>query len=307
MAQRKTIKLKFVDYFGQKPEETFVYQILSRSYDIELAQSPDYVISGGLGREYRKYDCLRIGFIGESYCPDFNQFDYAIGFDHLTFGDRYVRIPLYAVYGEFRYLSELRRQIAEDVKAGRVEKYLKRDFCSFVVSNADGDPARLEFFRELSKYRPVASGGRLLNNVGGPVADKNHFLMGYKFNLAFENSCVPGYTTEKILQPLAVGSVPVYYGNPRIADDFDSACMVRVSDRNDFGRAIEEIVALDRDDDAYLARLVGAAAVRTADHYEKALTEFLRNIFDQPLASARRLNEYGYQLNFRKRPRFGIF
>ena len=139
------------------------------------------------------------------------------------------------------------------------------------------------------------------NNVGGRVPDKSACIAKYKFNIAFENSTVPGYTTEKVMEPLAVRSVPIYYGNPRIDADFDPACMVRVASRDDMNRAIEEIVRLDRDDEAYLAKLTAPSFVHPFDWYEARLTDFLRNVFDQPLDEARRLNAYGYQTNIRHR------
>lgn len=289
----KKVRVRFIDYYGTPLEHILSYRILRRLYAVEICEDPDYVIDGGLGSEHLAYpDAVKIVFVGESYVPDFNQFDYAVGFDPLTFGDRYLRLPLFALYGEFMNWAR-RPPVTPDLA--------KRGFCSFVVSNDDGDPARCEFFRKLSKYKPVASGGKLFNNVGGRVPDKLAFLAKYKFNIAFENSCVPGYTTEKVMQPLTVRSLPVYYGNPLVADDFDPACMVRVASRDDMDRAIEEIVALDRDDDAYLARLSAPSAVHPFSWHEERLTAFLRHVFDQPLESARRLNDYGYQTNLRRR------
>ena len=39
-------------------------------------------------------------------------------------------------------------------------------------------------------------------------------MTDYKFTLALENSLLPHYMTEKIWEPLAAGSVPVYFGAP---------------------------------------------------------------------------------------------
>ena len=293
----KRVRIKFTDYLGMPPERIPFYRILRRFYDIELTDDPDYIIDGGLGSDHLRYDCVKIVCIGESYVPDFNQFDYAIGFDHLEFGDRYLRHPLYAFYPQFRSLSASCRSVPDPAAL------LDRGFCSFVVSNDDGDPMRMEFFRRLSKYKPVASGGKLLNNVGGRVPDKMAFISNYKFNIAFENSVVPGYTTEKVMEALAARSVPIYYGNPRIGEDFDPACMVRVRSRDDMERAIEEIVALDRDDEAYLRRVCAPTCVHPLAWHEERLSAFLRQIFDQPLEQAHRLNEYGYQVNVRRRMR----
>ena len=302
IVRMKKLRLKFIDFYDLPPEKLMFYRILRKSgYDIELCDDPDYVFDGGLGREHVNYDCVKILCIGESCCPDFNAFDYAIGFDDLTFGDRYLRFPLYAMSRGCSRLSPEGFRLADSGMAP--ESLLARDFCSFVVSNGGGDPARFEFFRKLSKYKPVASGGGMLNNVGGRVPDKLAFVAKYKFNIAFENSCVPGYTTEKVMEPLVAHSVPIYYGNPRIAEDFNPACMVLVRSRDDMERAIEEIVALDRDDEAYLRRVCAPTCVHPLAWHEERLSAFLRQIFDQPLERARRLNEYGYQVNVRRRMR----
>ena len=289
----KRIRIKFTDYYGTPPERIPFYGILRKFYDVELCDDPDYIIDGGLGSEHLRYDCVKIVCVGESYVPDFNQFDYAIGFDHLEFGDRYLRHPLYALYPQFLSFSD--RPVPDPAML------LKRGFCSFVVSNDDGDPMRVEFFRRLSKYKPVASGGKLLNNVGGRVPDKMAFIAKYKFNIAFENSVVPGYTTEKAMEALAARSVPIYYGNPRIAEDFNPDCLVRVADRADVERAVEEIVALDRDDDAYLRKCAADPLVHPVVWYDERLERFVRSIFDRSLPDARRLNAYGYQTNIRRR------
>ena len=91
-----------------------------------------------------------------------------------------------------------------------------------------------------------------MNNIGGPVKDKMTFLREYKFNIAFENSVSPGYTTEKIIDVYAAQTLPIYYGNPTVETDFCLDSMVRVKDEADIECAIEEIIRLDNDDDAYM-------------------------------------------------------
>ena len=241
-------------------------------------------------QHHRSDDSIKILLNGENFVADFNAFDYAVGFDHLTFGDRYLRSPLFAHYRSFGDLVGRTQQMSD-------EQLLNRKFCSFVVSNADfGDPMRKWFFERLSKYKPVASGGRWMNNVGGPVKDKVDFCRGYKFNIAFENSASPGYTTEKIMEAYAAESVPIYYGNPTVETDFRSESMVRVMGKNDIARAVEEVIRLDNDDAAYLAKCRERSFTESDPIvYEKRLEEFLVHIFEQPLEKARRRNRYGCQ------------
>ena len=297
MSGRKRIKVRYVDFWpGFEPEEQSWYRILSGEYELVEDDKPDYIIDGGLGCHHLKYDCIKILKLGENLVPDFNSFDYAIGYDFLTFGDRYVRIPSYAFYDSYRALYN--RALPSD------DALLKRGFCSFVVSNPVGDPIRELFFKRLSKYKKVDSGGKWMNNVGGPVKDKLGFCSNYKFNICFENSVSPGYTTEKLMQALAANTVPIYYGNPLVTEDFKSECMVCIKNEEDVEKAVDEIIRLDNDDDAYLMKCKSSCLVKEDhDYYDKMTLEFFRHIFDQPLDKARRLNRFGYQATQRRNTR----
>ena len=56
-------------------------------------------------------------------------------------------------------------------------------------------------------------GGAVLNNVDGKVTNKIEFLSSYKFSIAMENSEGDGYISEKILESLISGTIPIYYGD----------------------------------------------------------------------------------------------
>lgn len=270
----KTLKIKFIDQWPGFPgKDSFIYKLINKDYNIELSDTPDYVIDAGNGYDHLNYDCVKIFWNGENIIPDFNSFDYAMGFDHLQFGDRYERVPHFVLYREFAGLKGGARKVADP------KKLLERGFCSFVVSNGNAVPLREYFYKELSKYKPIASGGRYLNNVGGPVPDKLAFCSQYKFNIAIENSISPGYTTEKIMQPLTVNSVPIYYGNPTVETDFLEGCMVRIKDKNDVERAIETVIALDKDDDRYLQMAQAPClTMNSPEYYFDKMSAFLRNI-----------------------------
>ena len=148
----------------------------------------------------------------------------------------------------------------------------------------------------MSKYKKVDSGGRYLNNIGGPVADKLDFIKEYKFTIAFENSSLSGYTTEKILEPMSVNSLPLYWGNPNVAIDFNPKSFINVNEFSSMGEAIEEIIRIDKNDDLYLTLLnrPWLENPRSLDDWFASLDNFLRNIFDQPKLKAKRCTEYGY-------------
>ena len=292
---KKRIKIKFLGFAPyHKPHEQAYYRFLSERYDVVECDDPDYIIDGGLDFRHVKYDCVKILLNGENTVPNFDLYDYAVASSDLSFGDRYLRMPWFAFYPCFACITQRKTEPEESL--------LNRGFCSFVVSNAEfGDPMRRKFFEALSKYKPVASGGRYRNNVGGPISDKVAFCRGYKFNIAFENSSYPGYTTEKIMEAYVAQTVPVYYGNPTVETDFRVDSMVRVTSEADIERAIEEIVRLDRDDEAYLKVVTAQCLVEDSPFvYEQRLESFLAHIFDQPIGTAGRLCSYGCQAMMRR-------
>ena len=284
----KTIKVKFVDFWENfDPRHNFIADIISKKYRIELSDAPNYLIFSVFGYENIDYhNCTKIFYSGENITPDFNICDYAIGFNFLSFGDRYIRMPFYTAYGV--------RQLAAP-KVIVPEVVLNRKFCSFVVSNAKGAPERERFFQLLSEYKQVDSGGRYKNNVGGPVPDKNDFIKNYKFNIAFENSMCDGYTTEKIMEPMLVNSVPIYWGNKLIDRDFNPASFVNVSSYSSLEEAVEHIVRLDQNDNEYLSLL--SAPWFNEENYlnwEEQLIAFFDNIFEKPLSESRYIPTHGY-------------
>lgn len=89
------------------------------------------------------------------------------------------------------------------------------------ISNCGAKNERLEIVDHLIKQGfPIHSYGKCLNNKNAPhtTAAKMAILKSHLFSLAFENSNVHSYVTEKFYQSLAVGSIPIYYGAPNIKD-----------------------------------------------------------------------------------------
>lgn len=279
---KKTLKIKFVDFYkGFNKDDNEFLDALKQKYDVLQSDNPDYIIYSGFGYEHLKYDCIRIFYTGECQTPDFNECDYAIGFDRMTFGDRYARIPLYKLFQyKSEYMSLLNRPHYTlcDIK--------DRGFCSFVVSNCFAKEARSIFFDLLNDYKQVASGGRYKNNIGGAVRDKKAFLAKHKFNIAFENCSHDGYATEKIMEAFAAGVVPIYYGDPRISEDFNPKAFINAHDYASLDELVEKVKEVDNDDNLYLSMLNEPIIQPNADVAE--LSEFLYSIFNQPLDKAKR-------------------
>ena len=286
----RRIKINFVDFWGGfSANDNFIVKVLRKKYQVEISDTPDYLFYSTFGVTHLKYDCVKIMFVGENIVPDFNICDYALGFDWMKFEDRYMRFPLYLVSECFNRFPRK--------KNFEKEEMLNRKFCSIVVSNAKiANPIRERFFKLLSEYKQVDSGGRLWNNVGGPVDDKFSFVANYKFNIAFENSSVHGYTTEKIMDPMTVNTIPIYWGNPLIGEEFNVKSFINVNDFHSVEDAVEYIVKIDQNDDLYL-KMLSEPWVHDFSmfRWEEKLLEFLSAIIDKPIESAKYVTNYGMQ------------
>jgi len=297
---KKTLRIKFVDFYPSfRPEKAPLWQRLWNYYDIELSETPDWLVYSVFGNEHLKYNhCVKIFYTGENQAPDFNLCDYAIGFDYLTLDDRYMRLPLWLLY-----LQDIEPMLRKHEQASLESK---SDFCSFVVSNPHGNEARGKFMDLLSAYKPVHSGGRWRNNVGGPVADKLAFQKKHKFSFAFENTIHPGYTTEKIVQSFAAGTVPIYWGDPRITETFNSEAFINCNDYPNWESIVERVKEIDRND-ALWQKMMETPALKDPDTINRSMTEldaFVQHIFDQEPQAARRFSrDYWALKQLRQRQR----
>ena len=81
--------------------------------------------------------------------------------------------------------------------------------------------------------------------MGFAVQNKLQFIKDYRFTICFENSSYPGYTTEKIYESMISGSVPIYWGNKRISEEFNAESFINVHDYKNLDAVIEKIMDLE--------------------------------------------------------------
>ncbi|MCR4586644.1 MAG: hypothetical protein K5686_13085 [Lachnospiraceae bacterium] len=302
----KKIKIDFVDFWKDlDKEDNYFINRLRRYYDVEVSEDAPVIFASCFGdRAYDMEDKVKICFTGENYIPDLNIYDYVMGFSHMSFGDRYLRLPLYALYTE-------RIKEAMDKHTKPDAYYLsKKKFCNRVVSNPDSHPMRESLYEKLSRYKKVDSGGRYKNNVGGAVADKMAFERDYRFTLAFENTSTPGYVTEKILEAFAGDTVPIYWGDPLIADEFNPDAFINCMEYDSEEDIIKRIKEVEEDEQQYL-KLMKAPMFREESAAARILKEdyadaFLRNIFDREPADAFRCSRMYYGREYRKKMKNAI-
>lgn len=239
----RTIRIDFCDFWpGFERQNNFFISLLKKHFHVVVTDDPDFLFFSTSGQQHRKYNCTKIYFTGESFPPNYLDCDYSISFDLLE-NERNLRFPLYLLYGNMTDLLSPKKPYSE-------LKHQHQKFCNMVVSNARATK-RIDFFHKLSKYKPVDSGGKYLNNIGGPVADKLQFISSYKFSIAFENKSQPGYTTEKLVEPMFCGSMPIYWGNPNVDLDFNPKSFLNWADFGSDEAFIDRIIELDQNEDLY--------------------------------------------------------
>ena len=143
-----------------------------------------------------------------------------------------------------------------------------RKFCNFIYSNStrgEGAKFRQEFCLKLSEYRKVDCPGKVLNNmsnscVGNRYGDweenKLRFIRDYKFTIAFENERKKGYIKEKLIHPLCVGSVPIYYGAEDVDEYINKDCFINTKDfDDDWDAVVDRVKEIDNDRERYMYML----------------------------------------------------
>lgn len=290
--------VKFTDVSPDfMPEDNCYIRALQRNFDVKFSENPDFVFYSAFGTEFTRYPkAVKIFLADEPVIPNFNDCDYAIGPMDIRLGNRYFRHPPFVGYGEKRCEEKLqKRECIPD-------SMFERKFCNFIYSNAvhgSGAALRMEFCKKLSAYRKVDCPGRVLNNMPdaltarylkGTVArvqyrqqhwdqEKLRFLSGYKFTIAFENTAMPGWITEKLLHPFLAHSVPIYWGAPDAVEMFNPKAFVNCRDYSDFDEVVRKVRELDNDREQYM-RMLREQPLSDAfpKDWEDELSEFLRRI-----------------------------
>ncbi len=245
------LKVAFSD--GAKEYNPAARRMLSLLIDSKLGVETDFndaelLIYSDFGEQHWEFKGRKIYITGENMLPDFDQCDLAFTPHEDLTDPRCVRLPYYA---------QVLPALGSLVRGSdwQPENFLERPkFCSFIASNPRGR-IRNSFFKKLNRIKRVDSAGRHFNNWGEPIKNKLAFIRNYRFNLAFENSQSPGYITEKLIEPLLEGCVPIYWGAPDIAKEFNPDCMINISNFSSFREAIEYILAVDADDGLRLKHL----------------------------------------------------
>ena len=143
----------------------------------------------------------------------------------------------------------------------------KTKFCAFMYNH---DVAfRNDLFRRINNYKHVDALGKCMNTtrLSAQQLKQKRYLYEegrvtfydtavdeyrpYKFMIACENCKVEGYITEKVINGMLAGCIPIYSGAPDIAKYFNPKSMICVDSFPSFQDALDYIARVDQDDNLY--------------------------------------------------------
>lgn len=295
---KKELKIKYVDVDLNRDPNTHssmqcggndvILEVLSPKYEVEFSDNPEiifswYPVCGLKGVDYYKYKCKRCLWLLEAEFPDFNTFDYVISpYHNLKYYDRHLYIP-YSIMSGNNLQTELNYRLALEKHNSITSDLTDRRFCSFTVSNDfESDIERFNFYKMISKYKTVDSGGRIYNNVGGQVKNKLEFDSAHKFSIVFEN-IIGSFLTEKLDAAFAGKTIPIYWGNPYVTEVYNSKAFINCHDYDSFEDVIKRVIELDNNDDEYLSMLKEPAFItnKSVAAYKEELSNFLEMVVEK--------------------------
>ena len=270
--------------------EDFFLRILSSRYQIVREERPEFLIYALTGHRHRLYNCTKIYTHHEVYRPNWRECDYAI-LPFLGSDPRHYYLPIFAYNRSPKPL--IRHN--PDWNAIRTQK---TRFCALLSAYANRSVRqRMDFFNELNRRKKVDSLGRAANNTGLTIPlglpPKFEALRPYKFTIAFENKELSGWTTEKMYDPLAAHTIPIFWGDPKAVDYFNPEAFINAYDFSSYSELADYVCEVDTNEALYLRYLQAPPFLNNTppDVFSEAkLLDFFGQIFTakvKPIAQRR--------------------
>ncbi|KAM4540578.1 4-galactosyl-N-acetylglucosaminide 3-alpha-L-fucosyltransferase 9-like [Fundulus diaphanus] len=155
----------------------------------------------------------------------------------------------------YRQDSDIHVPYGSIVAAETVEDFVppsKNKLVCWIVSNWNPSLVRMKYYKELQKHIKVHGYG---HGFGNHIPDKDYIpiMASCKFYLSFENSIHKDYITEKLYNPLSVGTVPVVLGTTRqnYENFVQGDAFIHVDDFKSPKELAEYLLLLDKNEKLY--------------------------------------------------------
>jgi hypothetical protein len=272
---------------------TFFITLLEKVFEspIHISSSPDdatVLVESIFGnRSYLNHKKWRSTFLftGEThYCnhPHVSEYDCVLGFEE-THDNRYVHCPLYLLFLQTN--PSILQQIRDGNTHVPTPTIPPSHHASVIISSSFHGHERMRFTQRLEEKMTVFYGGKYKNNIGGPVAGHFNspamidFYRRGRFAITMENSIGPYYITEKLVNGLRAGVIPVYWGTDRVAEFFNPRRFFHLKSTatdEDMSELIERMCKLT--DEEYLNMIREPIMLRSMEDVITEVSESVKKI-----------------------------
>jgi hypothetical protein len=280
------MKLSFSDFWGGFQHTNNFFADLIKTINpkmevIPLGRETDILIYSCFGSNHYTTDRSRtkkIFYTGENIRPNYSECDYSLTFDFEDYDGRNCRLPLWMLqidwFNKKDYENPKFVIPVDQINKNAFIERPKTDFCCMIF-NTDS-PFRFETLAKLSRYKYVTTYGKPFGNWFYGEEDKYQVLAKHKFSVCFENTLHPGYYTEKLFHAKVAGTVPIYWADRHIKEDFNVKGFINLSDFNGVDELIEYIKQVDTNDLLY-KQYTGEPLFNVAPNLNR-VKQFLQNI-----------------------------
>lgn len=286
------VRVQFVNFWKGYELQSYTFlELFQKRYKQQLiSHNPDILIyADRIRKKQAKIDFngpgVKVWYTGENNPPP-PEYDYTFSFEPTTSTN--FQLPIYA---RCKYYFDFIKQ----TEPNRLQRAPKDKFCNFIYRNRNAKP-RQEFCKQLMRYKRVDCPGEVLNNMPNFtrqgrrakdwLSDKLRFISRYKFTIAFENTQSENYVTEKMFDPLYVGSIPIYWGAPNVSEFFNPDSFINVNDFSSFEDVIEYVKEVDNNDDLY-QQILSAPAIHNTSRLKECTEENILERFEEIVKKAK--------------------
>lgn len=249
------MKIWFSDFWPSFYKVNFVLNSL-REHGIKVevsSDNPDLLFFTCFGQNHQEFSCpkvlisaecsttfIRDGKFSTEFIHPIVQYntvesEFVIG-NQRPINSRMVRFPTYGVHLDY-------------IKYKKVDTFFdrpKNKFCSFLAGHVHPDSPRYKALELISKYKKTdivdneftrdlpAEIANIVSqsdaNNGDYIMDKIDIISHYKFVLGAEHTLQADYISEKVVDPMLVGAVPIYFG-PDLNSEFAGGCALPINEK----------------------------------------------------------------------------
>jgi hypothetical protein len=146
----------------------------------------------------------------------------------------------------------------------------KHRMCSLIASKKAKQTGH-KMRHEVAKWiRETEKDVEIMGRGYRPFAEKAEGLAPFRYSIVIENSRESNYFTEKLIDAMLCGTIPIYWGCPNIGEFFDTNGIILCQSLGDIQAAVQRLSLADFDARQSAASANRVRAVSYSTIYERA-------------------------------------